>query len=221
MNPGIEKHLSVSKVPMEEEIDVKVLQMWSKQEISASRFYQTGYETILFDQDKNFALETVLSSIIHWDKALLVLNTGTADLNFNVLSVFFDILNHNTHPLDFPAIEQLIGRQYNLTHVLLKVSDAEALSDTHVEQLIQLINRRKLTLIVSCDSMVHGLNDRFMGAIDFMVGNIHSSERSFVVARRSKLVQAEGNSRNLNKDLYAYWQWSVRHRNAVLEPMVG
>jgi hypothetical protein len=221
MNPGIEKHLSNSKVLMEEEMDTEVLQMWSKQEISAGRFYQTGFETILFEQNKIFALETVLSSIIQWDKSLLVLNSGTTDLNFNALAVFFDIINHQTHQLDFPVIEQLIHRQHSLTHVLLNLSDAESLSDADLDQLLQLINRRRLTLIVNCDAMVHGLNDRFMGAIDFMVGKIHQSERSFVVARRSKLVQAEGNSRNLNKDLYAYWQWSVRHRNAVLEPMCG
>lgn len=220
MNPGIEKYLSVGKVLMEEEMDTKVLQMWSKKEISASRFYQTGFETILFDQDKSFALETVLSSIIHWDKGLLVLNSGVTDLNFSALAVFFDIINHNTHHLDFPDIEQLIQRQHSLTHVLLNLSDAEALSDSDLKHLLQLISRRKLTLIVNCDSVVHGLNDRFLGSIDFMVGKIHS-QRSFVVARRSKLVQAEGNSRNLNKDLYAYWQWSVRHRNAVIEPMCG
>jgi hypothetical protein len=220
MNPGIEKHLSFGNVLMEEEMDTKVLQMWSKREISAGRFYQTGFETLLFDQDKSFALETVLSSIIHWDKGLLVLNTGATDLNFNALAVFFDIHNHHTHHLDFPAIEQLIQAQHSLSHVLLNLSDAETLSDSDLEQLLQLINRRKLTLIVNCDSEVDGLNDRFMGAIDFMVGKIHN-QRSFVVARRSKLVQAEGNSRTLNKDLYAYWQWSVRHRNAIIEPMCG
>jgi hypothetical protein len=220
MNPGIEKHLSIGKVLMEEEMDTKVLEMWSKREIRAGRFYQTGFETILFNQDKNFALETVLSSIIQWDKALLVLNSGVTDLNLSALAVFFDVINHNQHHLDFPAIGQQIQAQHSLTHLLLNLSDAEALSDGDLEQLLHLITRRKLTLIVNCDSVVHGLNDRFMGAIDFMIGKIHD-QRSFVVARRSKLVQAEGNSRNLNKDLYAYWQWSVRHRNAVLEPMCG
>ncbi|MCA1744908.1 MAG: hypothetical protein LC643_04225, partial [Bacteroidales bacterium] len=220
MNPGNEKYLSVEKVLMEDEMDTKVLQMWSKREISAGRFYQTGFETILFNQDKSFALETVLSSIIHWDKGLLVLNSGATDLNFNALALFFDIHNHNSHHLDFPAIEMLIRTQHSLSHVLLNLSDAEALTDSDLEQLLQLINRRKLTLIVNCDSEVDGLNDRFMGAIDFMIGKTHS-QRSFVIARRSKLVQAEGNSRNLNNDLYAYWQWSVRHRNAVIEPMCG
>jgi hypothetical protein len=220
MNSAIENHLSVGNPLMEEEMDTQVLQMWSKKEIIAGRFYQTGFETIHFEQDKNFALETVLSSIINWDKGLLVLNSGVTNLNFSALSVFFDIVNQKTDHLDFPVIEQLIHSRYSLTHVLLNLSDAEALSDNDLEQLLQLINRRKLTLIVNCDSMVYGLNDRFMGAIDFMVGKVHS-QHSFVVARRSKLVQAEGNSRNLNKDLYAYWQWSVRHRNAILEPICG
>lgn len=220
MNPDIEKHLSVGNLLMEEEMDTQVLQMWSKKEIIAGRFYQTGFETIHFEQDKNFALETVLSSVIHWDKALLVLNSGVTDLNFNALSVFFDIIHHPSDHLDFPVIEQYLHTQHSLTHVLLNLSDTETLSDSDLEQLLQLINRRKLTLIVNCDSQVHGLNDRFMGAIDFMVGKIQH-QRSFVIARRSKLVQAEGNSRNLNKDLYAYWQWSVRHRNAIIEPMCG
>ena len=220
MNPGLEKHLSEGKLQMEEEMDTKVLQMWSKKEISAGRFYQTGFETVFFDQDKSFALETVLSSIINWDKGLLVINSGASDLNFKALAVFFDILNHNSQNLDFPTIEQLLHAQHNLTHVLLNLSDAEALSDSDLQQLLQLINRHKLTLIVNCDAEVYGLNDRFMGDIDFMVGKIHD-HRSFVIARRSKLVQAEGNSCNLNKDLHAYWQWSVRHRNAVIEPMCG
>src|SRR5690606_1135920 len=96
MKPGNDKYLSVEKVLMEDEMDTKVLQMWSKREISAGRFYQTGFETILFNQDKSFALETVLSSIIQWDKGLLVLNSGATDLNFNALALFFDIHNHDS-----------------------------------------------------------------------------------------------------------------------------
>ena len=39
---GIDKNLSVGKVLMEEDMDAKVLQMWSKKELNADRFYQIG-----------------------------------------------------------------------------------------------------------------------------------------------------------------------------------
>ena len=49
---------------MEEEMDAKVLQMWSRKEINSSRFYLTGYEPIFFNRSKDFALESVLASVI-------------------------------------------------------------------------------------------------------------------------------------------------------------
>ena len=92
---GIDKNLSVGKVLMEEDMDAKVLQMWSKKELNADRFYQTGFETILFNQSKDFALETVLSSVVPWDKELLILNSLDTPIEPRRVGIHPETLSHN------------------------------------------------------------------------------------------------------------------------------
>ena len=55
--------------------------------------------------------------------------------------------------------------------------------------------------------------------IDYLVGNLISSLSSFVLARRNKLVQTEGNARSLSKDLHNLWQQTLRNRRREIEPM--
>lgn len=217
---GIDKNLSVGKVLMEEDMDARVLQMWSKKELNADRFYQTGFETILFNQSKDFALETVLSSVVPWDKELLILNSLDTPIEPRGVGIHPETLSHNITLCDLGSMELLVQSRPRLSYILLNIPDVQTLADNVLKQLLQIISRNKLTLIVNCDLEVTALNDRFMGAIDFMVGKLHKL-RSFVVARRSKLVATEGNSRKLNMDLHAYWQLSLSKRNAFLEPMVS
>lgn len=215
MYPGNNDFLQAGKVLMEEEMDSQVLQMWSKTSIRSDRFYQTGFETIVFDHESGYALAAVLASVLSWEQEILWMsqNTRTPDGAGEV----------RLHPLaldDLQGIEQRI-EQHRLVHaVVLQIESSEALSDQLIDRLLLLTARHKLTLIVHCEGPTQALNDRFHGGIDYMVGSL-PPQRSFVVARRSKLVQTEGNSRSFNLDLYASWQRSMARRNAIIEPMCG
>ncbi|WP_088655581.1 hypothetical protein [Geofilum rhodophaeum] len=219
MYPGNNDFLEAGKVLMEEEMDSQVLQMWSKTSIRSDRFYQTGFETIVFDHESAYALATVLASVLSWEQEILWMsqkshpNTSSPDAAGEV----------RLHPLaldNLQGLEQGIEQNRLVHAVVLQIESSEALSDQLIDQLLFLTARHKLTLIVHCEGPTQALNDRFHGGIDYMVGSL-SPQRSFVVARRSKLVQTEGNSRSFNLDLYASWQRSMARRNAIIEPMCG
>ena len=199
-----------------------MLQMWSKRDHNTSRFYATGFETIMFNRDPFFVLRTVLASTVAWDKEILIIGSESSREKLcrtareqNLTYHYFDIFND-----DFEEFESKISNFANISHLLVGID-----SDTQIEQipitnLLNIISRHRCSLVVYCDSSVDGINDIFGGAIDFMIcGLTNEPPLSFVVARRSRLVQTEGNSDSVNFDLYSYWQWSVRERKPIIEPM--
>ena len=205
-------------------LDNNVLQMWSKRDYSLSRFYTTGFETILFNKDNSFVLETVLSSSVLWEKEILI--TGN-EKSIEKLSKTVNNQNLTYHCLDWFSdgldnFEEKKSTYSSVTHLLVGIDSDNLIEKIPVKKLLKLSLTHKYNLIVYCDSPVLGLNDVFDGAIDYMVGGVSIEPLlSFVVARRSRLVQTEGKSRNFNNDLYSYWQWSLRNREPFIEPMRG
>jgi len=219
MYPGNNNFMQAGKVLLEEEMDSQVLQMWSKTDIRSDRFYQTGFETIVFDHESSYALATVLASVFNWEQEMVLMTRSGQD-GEDTLDLRGEGRLHHLPLGDLQALEQIVTQRRLLSGILLQIESSEALSDQLIDQLLLLTARHKLTLIVHCEGPTQALNDRFHGGIDYMVGSL-SPQRSFVVARRSKLVQTEGNSRSFNLDLYASWQRSMARRNAIIEPMCG
>jgi hypothetical protein len=221
MNLSYTGSLANGTVPVEDHMDVKVLQMWSIKEIAASSFYRTGFETIMFNRDRNFSLQCLLSSAFSWDSKLLI--AGSTKNNIDVQDLVYDYnINHLSYSVDSGSeseLEALLAFKHTFTHLLINV-DESFLKGEWIGTFIRLAEKYKLMLIVNCLIDTIGLNDKFQGCIDFLVGEYHDDfTKSFVVARRSKLVQIEGNSRSFTFDLYAFWQWSMRNRNPIIEPM--
>lgn len=218
--PGIMQNLSLGRELMEEEMDTKVLQMWSRKEINSSRFYLTGYEPILFNRSKDFALESVLASVIPWDKELLILNPERMEHTHEIDNLHPEAVVHTLSHDDVRTMESLISSRRSVAYLLINQPEELASDLNLLDRILSLVRRNRMTLIVNCDKTARGINDIFMGAIDFMIGSLDDM-RSFVMARRSKLVGIEGNSRKLNLDLHAFWQLCLRKRNAIIEPMVS
>lgn len=223
MSIATNTYLTMGTVLVDDAMDARILGMWSKREVNEG-FYKTGFETILFNRPGSFALETVLSSVMTWDKELLIagpcatldlLDKRTAGYGFHV---HLCAISHDS----WNAIDEMLILNPGITHLLLNISSSSIINSQEIFRLLNLIENYRLTLIVNCQSEVDGINDQFLNAIDFMVAEHESDEPgSFVVARRSKLVQTEGNARNFTFDLYTYWQHSLRNRNAIIEPMCG
>ncbi len=208
----------------EDGLDSKVIRMWSKREFNAGLFYKTGFETLLFNKNKAFALDTVLSSVVSLDDEVLLAGYG---------KTLQELENKaDEHGLAFTSFNWFLDGWTNLRNAILSNKNINTLvigidadtdvNDIPVEELFAVVMLNKINLIVYCETDVEGLNDQFKNAIDFMIGECDCHpHRSFVVARRSKLVQTEGISRSFNHNLYTYWQWSMRNRHSIIEPMCG
>ena len=206
----------------ENTMDNNVIQMWSSRDYNLSRFYTTGFETILFNKEQLFVLETVLASTVAWDNEILIAG------NCNSLEKLCKAVNKQnlTHYcLDWSSdswgdIENDFHTYSGVTHLLVGIDSLTSPEKIPVNKLLLLTAKYKLTLIVYCDISVTGLNDIFNGAIDYMIGRSSvEPPKSFLVARRNKLVQTEGKSRSFKMDLYTYWQWSMRDWTSIIEPM--
>jgi hypothetical protein len=203
-------------------MDNNVLQMWSKRDCNLSRFYTTGFESILFNKDKSFVLETVLSSSVSWDSEILIVGN---DKSVEKLSKIAKKQNLNYHCLDWfsddrEKIVNNLSKYSEITHLLIEINTDTSLEQVQIKNLLQLASKNKYSLIVYCDTDVTGINDTFDGAIDYMIGGIEEQPfMSFVVARRNRLVQTEGNSSNFSNNLYLLWQMSLRNRARYIEPM--
>ena len=205
---------------VEGNLDDKVIQMWSRHNHGTIPFYATGFETISFNQDKSFVLETVLASSVAMDNEVLIVGFGNS---MEKLQETVSAQNLTYHCLDLSYndcddLNSKILRLPYISHLLIGIDSKTDINNIPVDMLLNIASKRRYSLIAYCDTIVDGLNDIFNGAIDFMIGGL-SNLRSFVVARRSKLVQTEGNSKYFSRDLYSYWQWTMRDRKPIIKPM--
>ena len=202
--------------------NINMLQRWSKRDYNTSRFYETGFETIMFNQDPSFVLKTVLSSSVAYENEILIIGSGNSSEKLcrtaneqNLTFHYFDMFTDN-----WKEIENRLYCRPNISHLLVGIDFDASMEQIPMNNLLNILSTHNCSLIVYCDSSVDGLNDIFGGAIDFMICGLNNEPPlSFVVARRSQLVQTEGNSGSFNFDLYSYWQWSVRDRTPFIEPM--
>ena len=205
-------------------LDNRVIQKWSNHDYNASRFYTTGFETILFSKETSFVLETVLASSVSWDREILIAGNSKSVENLYRTVSKQNLTSHcfNWSSDNWDDFENNLSRCSNVTHLLVGIDSETSMDTVPIKKLLQLATKNRYSLIVYCDTEVTGINDIFDGAIDYMIGSVSEDPLlSFVVARRNRLVQTEGKTRTFGKDLYLFWQWSVRDRGAYIEPMKG
>lgn len=203
-------------------MDNRIIPMWSNGNYNLSPFYTTGFETILFNKDQSFVLEAVLASTVAWDNEILIAgNSNSLDKLGKIVSkqnLTYHCLNWSPESGD--DFENDFNNYSGVSHLLIGIDSLTSMENIPVKKILQIASKNKYSLIVYCDISVTGLNDIFNGAIDYMIGGLSAEPpKSFVVARRSRLVQTEGKSRSFNMDLYSYWQWSMKDRTSIIEPM--
>ncbi len=211
--------LKVGIVP--EHLNLSMINMWTHAAIQPEQFYRTGFETIFFNHNRNFALSCVLSSAIPVDKEIVVAGqkhleevagiAGQLDIPF---------IEFDTPVNELPLIETFLSSQNNVSHLVLVVDNKDSEIEKYINHLRPVLDIKGIDLILYCTAMVESINDRTNGAVDYLVGGWEEApENAFVVARRSRLVQTEGNSRSLDLDLYSSWQWGLKTRGANILPM--
>jgi hypothetical protein len=207
----------------EDTLNEKIIKLWSKEALSNERFYQTGYETILYNQNHYYAIETVITSVLSWDKELLLLGSSESCVALKELVQKHAIAGHlmSDETINTSNVANALQFYPEISHVLIHIESVEWLERFAISDVLKTIILAGREIIVSCDTSVTGLDDVVKSMITYLVGQFDATdEQSFVVARRNKLVQTEGNARSVHYDLYANWQWSMRKRTSVIEPML-
>ena len=210
---------------LDKEVERKVLTMVFTENkiVTPENLYMTGYEYISFKKDSDFALETVLASVVPMDKNMVILNSGKDAvraveicLRHDIKYKTVDVING---AIDLNALEEVLGSSECFSHICLPVFDELTDREKAMAALRKLTEKYNAEIILYCPGDVCNINHFRKYSVDYMIGNIQSSDSSFVLARRNKLVQIEGNSRSIFLDLYGFWQQKLRNRRREIEPM--
>lgn len=207
--------------PVPQHLTMSMINKWTRDSIQPDQFYRTGFETIFFFQDTQFALECVLSSVVPAEKEIVIAGTGnlhsivSAANKFDIPAIVYD-----DNLSELQLIESFLYSRDNVSHLLLVAGVDDINPEKYIQPLSDVLKHKGIDLVLFCTSAVESISDRTNDSVDYMVGGWEDiPDNSFVVARRNKLVQTEGNSRSLNNDLYASWQLMLRGRQSRITPM--
>lgn len=178
-------------------------------------FYMTGFEGIRVDNDYNSVYEVVIASMIGYNNELLVIGNNEQSAAWRRTCKALDV-TVSTIDVDEDlavAVDAILAANRNITHILC----SQEVSARDLNKIGQLSRQYRRSIIVDNSSESFTMADIDKYNIDFLV--CPQTEGSLIVARRSKLVQTEGNARCSSNDLYAIWQNGLASRQSTLEPM--
>ncbi|MCT4588545.1 MAG: hypothetical protein N4A71_12020 [Carboxylicivirga sp.] len=213
------------KIELDDVVDQELISLMTKSPINPEDFYQTGYETISFKRTREFALETVISSVVPLDKDLLIVANDSDDKHIQKLCRIYGVDNVLIQvpesPMELEAIFSAYDESNMHSHLLVSCDVNTPEGQRLINRLAKELSKTSIKLIVHCRREPMDLNQLSALNVAYMICNGKSGYISSVVlARRSQLVQTEGISRSFNQDLYNYWQKTLFGRKSGIKPMV-
>ncbi|MBE6340061.1 MAG: hypothetical protein K6G73_02010 [Marinilabiliaceae bacterium] len=178
-------------------------------------FYRTGFESIRVNGNYEAVYEAVIASMIGYNNELLVIGQSEQSAAWRKTCKALDV-NVSTIDIDnniATAVETILSVNKNITHILC---GSEVSTDV-LNKIGEISRKYRRSLIADNSHYDYNMNDIDRYNIDFLV--CPQVDSSLIVARRSKLVQTEGNARNIANDLYTIWQSGLSDRRSTLEPM--
>ncbi|MCU4165309.1 hypothetical protein [Carboxylicivirga caseinilyticus] len=212
------------KIELDDVFDSGIISIMTKSSVSPENFYLTGYETISFKRTREFALETVLASVVPFEKDLLIISNNIDDLRLKRLCSYHGIssliIKKPETLADWEEFGLTVANYRRYSHILVSCDVNDESDMNQLKKISTLIDNMKIGLIVHCRRKPMELIEVSNLNVDYMICNGTNSDISSVVlARRSRLVQTEGTSRDSKMDLYNYWQSTLYGRNSYIEPM--
>lgn len=217
-------NISPEKIELDDVIDQSTISLMTQTSITPKDFYLTGYEPISFKRTREFALETVIASVIHLEKNLLIVANNEDDLHIQTLCNLYNVSNTIIAlPQTDKELEVLIStlhKEHLYSHILVSLDVNTPENKKKINKLAYHLQRTSIRLIVHCRRKPMNLDEVKKINIAYMICNGKNSFISSVVlACRSQLVQTEGQSRNHKLDLYNYWQKTLYNRKPGIKPM--
>lgn len=212
------------KIELDDVVDKELISLMTKSPIKPEDFYLTGYETISFKRTREFALETVISSVIPLDKDLLIVANNTDDKHIQKLCRMYNVdtslIQLPESPAELEAVISAYAQTNMYSHLLISCDVNIPECQKQIRQLATELVKYSIKLIVHCRREPIDLHEVSELNVAYMICNGMSSYISSVIlARRSELVQTEGISRSFNQDLYSYWQKTLFGRKSGIKPM--
>lgn len=182
-------------------------------------FFRTGYESIPFRAGVDDTATALISSVISLDGELLIVGNcsncdawrkACAEMDINV-----SVIDGSLSTLEMQeALDAIFANNRHISHVICSSDNSQ------LEMISMMTRKAKRSLIVEDSEFTIQREDIIRLNIDFLVRPIADAE-SLILARRSRLVQAEGNARKPQHDIYSIWQSVMFSRTSKMEPMAS
>ena len=174
------------------------------------------YECVLMQGSGTFAIESVISSAIPRDGKLLVLVNGAYGRRIAQMARIHGI---ETETLETPenctispkAVAERLAASRAVTHVAVIHCETTTGIVNPIEEIGEIVERAGAVYIVDAMSSFGAIAVSLAAArIDFLISSANKCIEGvpgfgFVLARRSRLLEAKGQARTLSLDLYAQW----------------
>ena len=184
---------------------------------SLEHFYLTGFEGLCLGLSHATLTEAVISSVVPFDRELLVIGGSEVCALWRSvcrrLSIQLTAVDVCSADL-MEAVSTILANNANISHIMCA-------ADCGLENLAAigtLARQFRCAFVVDNSSDLLTLSDLAAANIDFLIA-ASADDVAVIVARRSKLVQTEGNARRDTHDIYALWQGSMAERRPTLVPM--
>lgn len=176
-----------------------------------------AYEAVLMQGSGTFAIESVISSVVPRNGRLLVAVNGAYGRRMakiaETLGIDTDaIVSPEAEPIATSRIEDALMSDPKITHVGTIHCETTTGILNPVEEVGHVVSKFQRTFIVDAMSSFGGVPVGIAGSgIDFLVSSANKCIQGvpgfgFVLARRSRLVEAEGRARSVSLDLVSQWK---------------
>jgi len=175
------------------------------------------YTTVLMQGSGSFGVEAVLTSVIGPDdKCLIVTNGAYGDrmvIMANYLGLSYEVCRvaFNAQPAA-QDIKNMLAEDPSITHIAMVHCETTTGILNPLDEIAALAKANGKTLIVDAMSSFGGIEIPVRELeIDFLISSANKCIQgvpgfSFVLAKRIKLMECEGNARSLSLDLYDQWK---------------
>jgi 2-aminoethylphosphonate-pyruvate transaminase len=175
------------------------------------------YECVLMQGSGTFAIESVISSVIPRDGKLLVLVNGAYGRRIALMARVHGI---ETETMETPenrklspqAVSERLAATPGITHVAVIHCETTTGIVNPIEAIGEIVERAGAVYIVDAMSSFGAIPvDLAAVRIDFLISSANKCIEGvpgfgFVLARRSRLLEAKGQARTLSLDLHAQWK---------------
>ncbi|MGA3081815.1 MAG: 2-aminoethylphosphonate--pyruvate transaminase [Terracidiphilus sp.] len=174
------------------------------------------YECVLMQGSGTFAIESVISSAIPRDGKLLVLVNGAYGRRIAQMARVHRI---KTEAMETPdnrkiaprSVAERLAASHGITHVAVIHCETTTGIVNPIEEIGEVVKGIGAVYIVDAMSSFGAIPvDLATAHIDFLISSANKCIEGvpgfgFILARRSRLLEAEGRARTLSLDLYAQW----------------